>query len=275
MDEIVKGFSIDEFFQAHADSGWKPDTVQHYRKHLKELQTFLEEYGPIEKELLCRWRKQLEQQHSRNSVRAYMTAANHYFQWCGRSDLLMYHLPNGDEESRQSPAITRTEYLRLLRTAKEMHRYRAYLLIKLFATTGIPLQCLDQVTVGLIQQGQTVIDRRGCKTEFRCPNGLQQELLEYANCNGICSGPIFVTRAGNVIERTNVFRSIKEICQAAGILEEKGNPRSLRKLYRQTMENIAVQLAGLQQQMYDQILEQEQDMVGLRHVLISDQNCSA
>ncbi len=44
--------------------------------------------------------------------------------------------------------------------------------------------------------------------------------------------------------------------------EEKGNPRSLRNLYKATQQQVEDQLAALRQQMYDQMLEMEQEAIG-------------
>lgn len=44
--------------------------------------------------------------------------------------------------------------------------------------------------------------------------------------------------------------------------EEKGNPRSLRNLYKATQQLVEDQLAVLRQQMYDQMLEMEQEAIG-------------
>ena len=49
--------------------------------------------------------------------------------------------------SELQPELTRTEYLRLLQTARALGRERVYLLVKLFGTTGLTVQELEKVTV--------------------------------------------------------------------------------------------------------------------------------
>lgn len=151
---------------------------------------------------------------------------------------------------------------RLLRTARTQGHHRLYLLIKLFALTGVPLLCLDQITAELVKQGYGSLDYRGSPIEFRCPATLQHELLEYMALNGIYRGPVFITRTGQTWNRSNIFRQLQEVCQAAGVPEEKGNPRSLRNLYKATQQSIEDRLTVLKQQMYDQMLEMEQETIG-------------
>ena len=86
-------------------------------------------------------------------------------------------------------------------------------------------------------------------------------MLAYIWHNEIAYGPVFITRRGNPLNRSAIFRSIQEICRAAGIPEEKGNPGSLRRLYKDTWEDIRGRLADLQWQMYDQMLAMEQEAI--------------
>ena len=79
---------------------------------------------------------------------------------------------------------------------------------------------------------------------------------------GIYRGPVFVTRTGQVWNRSNIFRRMQELCLRAGVPEEKANPRCLRNLYKATQQTLDQRLAALKQQMYDQLLEMEQDAVG-------------
>ena len=69
---------------------------------------------------------------------------------------------------------------------------------------------------------------------------------------------MFVSRNGRPLSRVNVFRNLQEICQAAGVPEEKGNPRSLRNLYKDTQKQIDERLAIMKDEMYDHLLEIEQ-----------------
>src|SRR5699024_329622 len=134
--------------------------------------------------------------------------------------------------------MTRSEYLRLLCTARAMGKRRLYLLIKLFATTDLPLQCLERVTAEVIRAGEGTLEFREGNVQFHCPVGLRKELLDYMADNGIVRGPVFLTRGGQAVNRSNLCREMQELCRKAGIPEQKGNPRSLRKLYQSTQSEL-------------------------------------
>ena len=58
------------------------------------------------------------------------------------------------EDAGVQPELTRKEYLRLLSAAKAANRECAYMLVKLFATTGIAVRELPRVTVEAVKQQQ-------------------------------------------------------------------------------------------------------------------------
>ena len=261
-DEILTGYSVQAFMADPANHGWKAETRRRYGLCLGELADYLVQNAPPgaepDRPLLEAWRQQVESRFTGSTVNAYLAAANNYFRWCGRPDLTLRRERPAAEEERPFPAVTRVEYLKLLRAARALGRRRAYLLVKLFANTDLPLYCLDQLTVERIRQGRAELDYRGSPVDFRCPPSLQAELLAYAAAAGVYRGPLFVTRRGQLLNRSNIFRSLQELCRAAGVPEEKGSPRSLRKLYKETQAAIRQSLASLQDQMLDQMLELEQ-----------------
>lgn len=274
-DEILTGYSIAEFLQTDKCGKWNPDTRRCYTNCLLDLLTFVQQHGTLTPELLAEWKEHLCQSYGRTSLNVHIAAANNYFRWCKRYDLLSEHAKAENLTEKATPALTRVEYLKLLRAARTIGKHRSYLLTKLFATTDLPLQCLDQITVELVRQGQGTLRYRGNSFEFRCPRGLQQELLGYVSHNEIYQGPVFIGRNGQPLSRVNIFRNLQELCQAAGVPEEKGNPRSLRNLYKVTQKRINDRLAALKDQMYDQLLEMEQDSIGWNDEEESEHNRTA
>lgn len=174
-DEILKGFPISEFLQTGKSSNWNTDTRRYYSNSLHDLLKFTREHGKPTPELIAQWQSQSQKKYARSAVNIHLTAANNYFKWCGRYDLLRGHTKAKPNE-KSTPTLTRTEYVKLLRTACSMDKYRTYLLVKLFAATDLPLQCLDQITAELIRQGRGFLDYRGNVIEFFYSKSLQQEI---------------------------------------------------------------------------------------------------
>ena len=106
------------------------------------------------------------------------------------------------------------------------------------------------------------INHRCSKEIIRLPDSVCRELLDYAGRQGIQSGPIFLTRAGKLIDRTFAAQSIRRLCPTAQVPEEKGSPRCLRKMYQVTREGIERNVALLVEQAQNRLLEEEQLTVG-------------
>lgn len=70
-------------------------------------------------------------------------------------------------------------------------------------------------------------------------------LLDYAKANNIESGPIFITRNGKPIDRSNIWRLMKKICRKAGVEEKKVFPHNLRHLFARTFYDIEKDIVKL------------------------------
>ncbi len=164
--------------------------------------------------------------------------------------------------SSARPELSRNEYLQLLRTAKARGKERLYLLVKLFAATGITVQELPKVTVEAVKEGRIVCSHNHVREIVRLPECLRKELLSFACRNGCSFGPIFQTRAGGPMNRTHISTAIRRLCVEAEIAEEKGNPRCLKRLYQNTRTGIENNVALLIDQAMERQLEQEQLVAG-------------
>lgn len=257
--EILPGYPIEAYLEREDGADWNADTRTSYRRVLYELQKYLGGKPP-DAGALSRWQRDLrENGYHQHSINIRISAANNYFRWCGRYDLLMHH---GPADSMPAPELTRTEYLRMLRTARRRGWHQIYLLVKLFVITGLPLQCLDQVTPQVVEAGGATLSCRSSRYILRLPKFLRQELLEYIQEKQLVSGPVFATRNGRPINRLNLCRKMQERCREAGVPEEKGNPRCLRNLCRATQDNLYANLEQQLLQVYDMLLQAEQESTG-------------
>ena len=97
------------------------------------------------------------------------------------------------------------------------------------------------------------------KAVFAC---LQRELLDYARRQGLTAGPVFCTRNGKGMSRTQVTEEIQTLCHDARVEEEKGTPRCLRKLYLATRAEVERGVRLLAEQSYERMLDTEQLAAG-------------
>ena len=252
---------IEEFLEVCRKEGRVDGTIEWYRRGLKHLYEDLPEDKMIRHGTLERWREDLIQQgYATGTINSFLSVSNSYLDFAGHREYqLIGQMEVGDN---LQPELTRTEYLRLLQTARVLGKEKVYLLIKLFGSTSLTVQELPKVTVEAVEAGKVTVFFNRVKSVVHIPEHLQQELLNYAKRNGYLSGPIFLTRNGAPINRTYVSASIRHLCAEAQVPEEKGNPRCLKRLYQNIRGGIEDNISLLVEQAMDRLLEQEQLEIG-------------
>ena len=117
-----------------------------------------------------------------STINSYLSVNNAYLDFIGHRE---YQLANQLKlETELQPELTRTEYLRLLQTARALDREKVYLLVKLFGSTGLTVQELEKVTVEAVKEGKLTVSPSRNKQVLRISEGLQKELMGYARRNG-------------------------------------------------------------------------------------------
>ena len=253
--------SIEQFLDACQSRGRVEGTLQWYRRGLNRLYQALPEDKFIRQGALEQWREELmEMEYTPGTVNMFLSIANSYLDFVGHRE---YQLASQLKlKSSLQPELTREEYVQLLRTAKALDKERLYLLVKLFASTGLSVQELPNVTVEAVQKGEIVHFPHKVEQRVRIPECLRKELSGYIRRNGYTSGPIFQNKDGGPLNRTYVSIAIRRLCVEARIPEEKGNPRCLKRLYQNTRSDIENNVAMLVEQALDRVLEQEQSAIG-------------
>ena len=251
---------LEAYLDDLARKGRVTGTLSAYRQNLYALYSDLPEDKIVRPETLNQWQqKLLEKGYSPRTVNVRLSVANGLMAFLGRRDLQSVGTLEVDDVQ---PELTRTEYLRLLTTARALDKERLYLLVKLFGSTGIPVQELSRVTVEALHEERFPIRSNGVVQLLHLPDFLRKELLAYAQRNGISSGPIFCTKSGKPLGRTAVTDSIKQLCRDARVSEEKANPRCLKRLWQSTQDGIRAQIDLLVEQACDRLMEAEQLTVG-------------
>jgi len=232
-----------------------------YWRGLKRLYDDLPEDKAVRYGTLERWREKLIQEgYAPSTVNSFISVNNAYLYYIGHRE---YQLANQLElKTGRQPELAREEYLRLLQTARALGKEKAYLLVKLFATTELLVQELHRVTVEAVKEGKVAAFFNRRKQILCIPEGLQKELLNFAKRCGYRSGAIFLTKEGAPMKRTYVTTVIRQLCTTARVPEEKGNPRCLQRLYRSTCASIERDISLLVKQAHSRLLEQKQLEIG-------------
>lgn len=241
--------------------GRRRETIQVYRPKLEAFYHFLPEDKRVAADTLELWRAALLREgYSPGTANTHVSAANGLLAYLGRRDLQL--IGQLDTEEEIQPELSRTEYLRLLATARNLGRERTYLMVKVFALTGIRVSELNRVTVRAVEEGRVLTACDGRAQYVLIPACLRRELTVYLRRVGITAGPVFVTRSGRPMRRTQVSGEIRTLCRDARVDGDKSNPRCLRRLYQVTQERIRDSVQILAEQAHERMLEEEQLTVG-------------
>ena len=210
-------------------------TIQKYGRDLKKLHAFAGEQI-WEKATLIAFKEHLLQRgYAPASVNATLAAVNHYLKFMGFADWQLRFLKIQRQAFRdQEQEMTGEEYQRLVNSAKREGDERLALLVQTIGSTGIRVSELRGITVEAVHKGQAQIRLKGKTRLILLPRELCRQLLDYCRKHNINSGPVFITRTGRPLHRSNIWRMLKKIALAAKVRAKKVFPHNLRHLFAVT-----------------------------------------
>lgn len=144
--------------------------------------------------------------------------------------------------------LTKNEYEKLLKAAKKKNNEKLYLLMQTICGTGIRVSELRFITKEAIVKGQATINCKGKMRVVILPEKLCVALRRYAKEHMIISGAIFVSKNGKPLDRSNIWKMLKNLCESAGVSKEKVFPHNFRHLFARTyysLEKDVIRLADI------------------------------
>ena len=218
-------------------------------KYIRDVMKF-KEYAcdnEIEKETMGEYKNYLVRGgYSVRSINSMLSSVNALFEFLDRNDLKIKTIKmQRSVYCPEDKELTRAEYQRLCAAAKMKKNNRLELIIETVCSTGIRIGELKYITVESAKRGEAVVTLKGKTRYVFIPKELKRKLLRYASEQNIKSGMIFVTRTGKAVNRTNVWRDMKNLCKDAGVKPEKVFPHNLRHLFARTFYNIDKDIAKL------------------------------
>ncbi len=222
-----------------------PVTVKQYRRDILCFFSFLDS-KELTRESALQYKRELEQKYQPVSVNAKLSALNSFFAFIRRSDLKLKLLKI--QESAYCSAekeLSKEEYLRLVKTAKKKKSEKLALLLQTICGTGIRVSEVKYITAEAVCREEAVIRLKGKTRTILLPKKLQKALKDYMHRKKITAGPIFVTRTGRPLDRSNIWKMMKSLCQDAGVNEKKVFPHNLRHLFARCFYSVDKDIARL------------------------------
>ena len=220
-------------------------TVQKYAHDLGAFLSFLSG-GELTKSALIAWKQQITGTHAPASVNAMLAVVNGYLRFMGWGALCLKPLKIQKslflDEGKE---LTRAEYTRLVQAAQRKRDERLALVIQTICATGIRVSELRFITVEAVQAGRAEIDNKGKRRYVFLPAALRKALKAYAQRQKKTAGAVFTTRTGTPLDRSNIWRDMKALCQSAGVSPQKVFPHNLRHLFARTFYALEKDLSRL------------------------------
>ena len=242
-NEIIRSFNNYLISEEKAEA-----TVGKYLHDICEFQAWLGERELCKTAVLV-YKSHLCEHYAPASVNAALSSLNCFFSFMEWYDLRVKSLKiqkqlfaSADKE------LTKEEYDRLLRAARQKKNERLYLLMQTICSTGIRVSELRHITIEAIRFGVAEINCKGKRRRVFLPAQLCKMLKQYAKEQKIKSGAVFVTKNGNPLDRSNIWSDMKKLCKAANVSEKKVFPHNLRHLFARTyytLQKDVVRLADI------------------------------
>lgn len=222
-------------------------TISQYLRDIQSLYLFLPEGQELDREQVQLWKASLaEKGLAPSTINAALTAVNGFFRFMHWEELTVRLLRRQKQLFRDNEReLTRKEYMQLVQTAARQGKNRLSLIMQSICATGIRISELRFLTVEALHTGRAMVDCKGKNRVVLIPNELKRMLMRYVKEKGILSGPVFVTKKGRPVDRSNVWHEMKKLCQQAGVNARKVFPHNLRHLFAVTFYRQQKDLAKL------------------------------
>ena len=233
-------------FQAYLTENEKAGST--VRKYVHDLRCFAEFVGSqtLSKALVLAYKARLADRYAVRSANSMLASLNAFLRFAGRQELCVKQFKRQKETySSEDRELTKAEYACLVRAAEQKKNERLSLVVQTICGTGIRVSELEYITVEAVRRGEAIASCKGKTRKIFIVKALQKKLLRYAAEHKVISGRIFVTKNGRPLNRSNVWREMKDLCRDAGVSPKKVFPHNLRHLFAQTFYSIEKDIAKL------------------------------
>lgn len=234
-----------EAFRKHLVEEEKSEaTVEKYMRDVNAFFAFSD--SEISKDTVIAYKQKIVEEYAVRSVNSMLASVNALFNFLGWTDMKVKSLKLQQQiYCPEEKELTKEEYIRLCKTAERNGNERLSLILQTICGTGIRVSELQFITVEAVKKCEAMVNCKGKRRTVFIVKELQKKLLRYVREQGITSCPVFVTRTGKILCRTNIWREMKALCKKANVDPQKVFPHNLRHLFARVFYNIEKDIAKL------------------------------
>ena len=189
-------------------------------KYIRDITTFAAWLGNeiLSKTKVLEYKEFLKEIYAPTSVNSVLASLNSFFEYKELYALRVKNLKIQKQIfAKKEKELTKEEYERLLRAAKSKGNRKLFLLMQTICSTGIRVSELRYIDIQSIQTGRAEINLKGKARVVIIPDELCRMLRKYAKEQKISSGSVFITKTGKPLDRSNIWKLMKSLCESAGV----------------------------------------------------------
>lgn len=217
-------------------------------KYIRDINVFADWLGEkeLDKETVLTYKENLIKNYAPASVNSVLSSLNSFFTFNEWYNLRVKNLKIQRQTfANKDNELNKEEYERLLTAAKSKGNEQLYFLMQTICATGIRVSELRYVTVESLKAQKAQINLKGKMRVVLLPKELCKMLLKYSKEQQITSGSVFVSRNGKPLDRSNIWKMMKALCESAGVARAKVFPHNLRHLFARTFYSIQKDIVRL------------------------------
>lgn len=220
-------------------------------KYIRDVVAFMQWLGgrTVDKSVVMEYKKILFEGYAPASANSMLSSLNSFFTYTEWFECRVKTVKIQRQIfAKKEKELSKEEYIRLLNAARRKENKKLYMLMQTICSTGIRVSELKFITVEAVGKGQANINCKGKMRVVILPQQLCKMLSGYVKKQKILSGSIFISKNGRPLDRSNIWKLMKGLCETAGVSREKVFPHNLRHLFARTyysLEKDVVRLADI------------------------------
>ena len=221
------------------------NTIEKYVRDITAFAAWLDG-REVCKECTLMYKNELMERYAPGSVNSVISSLNSFFDYMEWYDVRIKALKIQRRIfASKDKELTKAEYERLLTAAKSKKNQRLYYLMQTICSTGIRISELRFITASAVKTGQATINCKGKMRVIILPNELCRMLIKYMRAMEITSGPVFVSRNGLPLDRSHIWKMLKNLCETANVSKDKVFPHNFRHLFARTYYSLQKDIVRL------------------------------
>ena len=240
---------LEEFIISLKEDEKADKTIKKYKTNIRAFIEFSKD-KELNKETVIEFKNKLDvvDEYMPNTTNNYLVVLNKFFKFIGNKNLCVKIIKQQTKFSVEY-SLSKTDYHRLLRTAKKYEEYDNYIILRILAETGIRISELAFFKIEDLDKTMK-IKKKGKVREIPVKLDLLREIRKYCRDRKIKEGLIiFNPKTGKSYANSTIWRRLKKMAGRARISKDAVHPHAFRhyfaKCYLETYPNDIAGLADI------------------------------